>query len=354
VARANNQRDSIKPMSSYSTPNLILAAAIAWALWTPSRADTITLNDGGVTDLQVAVRDTSVSFANQIEDLFPPSLPFDGSNIAIQGASQGEATFHLGQDGFAISSSGARPGFIDSLANVQPVIFFSVSVDTLYTITGNLSVDDPGASGKYVALTTTLEDLTTPAVLFSSDQESFGVVDQSFALGGTAGNVANSLSGSAAGLLLAGHQYKLFYGASIYAANDGDPASFIGSFDLELNAQNAAYEWSGVLQPINADGASVFKLGRSVPVKFQLTGASAGITTAVARLSYAKINDNEPGPVNEADSTSAATAGNLFRYDMSSQQYIFNWSTTDLSPGSYQLAIDLGDGVTHTVRLALR
>ena len=37
-----------------------------------------------------------------------------------------------------------------------------------------------------------------------------------------------------------------------------------------------------MLQPINADGSSVFKAGSTVSVKFQLTGASAGITNATA------------------------------------------------------------------------
>jgi hypothetical protein len=112
------------------------------------------------------------------------------------------------------------------------------------------------------------------------------------------------------------------------------------------------YDWSGVLQPINADGTSVFKAGSTLPVKFQLTGASACITNAVAALSYAKVYDNVPGGVNEADSTSAATTGNLFRY--TGGQYLFNWSTKGLSPGIYQLQINLGDGVIRTVTIGLK
>jgi hypothetical protein len=45
---------------------------------------------------------------------------------------------------------------------------------------------------------------------------------------------------------------------------------------------SVAYAWSGVLQPINADGSSVFKAGSTVTVKFQLTDASACVTNAVA------------------------------------------------------------------------
>src|SRR5262249_37670485 len=110
-----------------------------------------------------------------------------------------------------------------------------------------------------------------------------------------------------------------------------------------------SYAWSGVLQPINADNSSVFKAGSTVSGKFALTGDSACISSAVATLGYARVSADVVGPVNEADSTSAATAGNQFRYDASSGQYVFNWSTKGLAVGSYELQIDLGDGVTRTV-----
>jgi hypothetical protein len=114
------------------------------------------------------------------------------------------------------------------------------------------------------------------------------------------------------------------------------------------------YAWSGILQPINADGSSIFKLGRTVPVKFQLTGASAGISNAVATLSVAKVSSNITGTYVEAVSTSAATTGNTFRYDSTSGQYIFNLSTSNLSTGTWQLLIDLHDGAARTVEISLR
>ena len=55
----------------------------------------------------------------------------------------------------------------------------------------------------------------------------------------------------------------------------------------------------------------------------------------------------------EAVSTSNATTGNLFRYDATSGQYVFNLNTKTLSAGSYQLRLDLGDGVTRTVGISL-
>lgn len=129
--------------------------------------------------------------------------------------------------------------------------------------------------------------------------------------------------------------------------------------DAAGNAASAAftvtvdYSWSNALTPINADGSSIFKLGSTVPVKFQLTGASAGITDATATVSYAKVSSGIAGSVYEAVSTSAGTTGNLFRYDATSGQYIFNWSTKGLDPGTYQISIVLGDGVTRSVQVSL-
>ena len=42
--------------------------------------------------------------------------------------------------------------------------------------------------------------------------------------------------------------------------------------------------------------------------------------------------------------TTRSTAAAAFRYDATSGQYVFNWSTKGLTAGTYQLRIDLADG----------
>jgi hypothetical protein len=114
------------------------------------------------------------------------------------------------------------------------------------------------------------------------------------------------------------------------------------------------YAWSGILQPINSDGSSIFKLGSTVPLKFKLTGDSAGIDDAVARISLAKISNGIEGTEVEGVSTSGATSGNLFRYDATNDQYIFNLGTKSLTVGTYRVKINLGDGQTRTLQFSLR
>jgi hypothetical protein len=107
---------------------------------------------------------------------------------------------------------------------------------------------------------------------------------------------------------------------------------------------NVAYAWSGFQQPINADGSSVFKLGSTVPVKFKPSGASAGITNAVASLSVAKMSNGIAGTEAEAVTKPDGDADNRFRYDASSGQYVFNLATKPFAKGTYQLRVDLHDG----------
>jgi hypothetical protein len=134
-----------------------------------------------------------------------------------------------------------------------------------------------------------------------------------------------------------------------------DPAGNASTASLQVTVNPLpAITWSGVLPPINADGSSVFKAGAVVSVQFQLTGASAGRTDLVARLSYSKVSNNVSGPINEADAPGQATSGNVFQYDSTTGQYYFNWSTKGLTAGTYELLIDLGDGNPHRVRLGLR
>jgi hypothetical protein len=89
-------------------------------------------------------------------------------------------------------------------------------------------------------------------------------------------------------------------------------------------------------------------------VTFQLTGASAGITNAVATLSVAQVSSTVTGTYIEAVSTAAATTGNAFRYDATSGQYIFNLATKGLSTGTWSLQIDLGDGASRTATISLK
>jgi hypothetical protein len=61
------------------------------------------------------------------------------------------------------------------------------------------------------------------------------------------------------------------------------------------------------------------------------------------------------GPVNEATSTSAADTGTTFRYSSVDDQYVYNLGTKGLTEGTWQLGVDLHDGIgIRTVPVGVR
>lgn len=101
------------------------------------------------------------------------------------------------------------------------------------------------------------------------------------------------------------------------------------------------YNYSGILQPIKADGSSTFKKNSTIPVKFQIADGSNYVKDAKATLTLVKVNNDGSEADAAVISTSAATEGNLFRYDLSDNQYIFNLGTKTLEEGKYKLVITI-------------
>jgi len=136
------------------------------------------------------------------------------------------------------------------------------------------------------------------------------------------------------------------YTFTVRVTDNGTPALFA---ERQFTV-GVGYTWTGLLAPVQAGGT--YKVGRTLPIKFQLTGASAGITDAQIRLVVYQVSNNVVGDPIDVETNSAATTGNLFRYV--NGEYVFNWSTAGLSAGTYQLQIDMGDGVVRAVNISLR
>jgi hypothetical protein len=157
---------------------------------------------------------------------------------------------------------------------------------------------------------------------------------------------------------------QLGLGTSTYEAHADDYATNHSSETRTYVADKYGSAFSGVLQPINADGSSRFKLGSTIPVKFTLTCHGTPVTNAVASLRLTQGDTAPDTGVDEAISTAASTTGNLFRYDPTGQQYIFNLttkvgytnpggSTAKFAQGTWTLSIVLGDGSVNNVKIQL-
>lgn len=113
------------------------------------------------------------------------------------------------------------------------------------------------------------------------------------------------------------------------------------------------YDYSGILPPYK-DGAA-YKMGRSIPVKFQLKDFDGNYITGVkAEIYVAKIDENVPGLEIPGTSTSKALKDNRFRYESSENLYIFNLDTKGLSAGTWRLILKFDDGTTKYSNIELQ
>jgi hypothetical protein len=112
-----------------------------------------------------------------------------------------------------------------------------------------------------------------------------------------------------------------------------------------------------ILQPVNADGTSVFKAGSTVPVQFRVcdsAGNSVGASGVVRRFTLTKkVSGTVVSAVNETPVST--TPDTSFRFDTTAQKWIFNLSTKNLATGTtYTYTIELSDGGTITFSFGLR
>jgi Beta-propeller repeat len=116
-----------------------------------------------------------------------------------------------------------------------------------------------------------------------------------------------------------------------------------------------------VLQPINTDGTSVFKLGSTVPTKFRVcdaNGSSVGIPGTVT--SYQLVAAGAATGLTVDEQVYSTAADTTFRWDPIGKQWIFNQATgknnATLSQANtvYRFRITLKDGSTIPFQYGLK
>jgi hypothetical protein len=144
-------------------------------------------------------------------------------------------------------------------------------------------------------------------------------------------------------------------GHTVYAVYLGD-GNFFGSTSatitvatLYLPAGTACLGSPGhqILQPVNADGSSTFKQGSTVPAKFRVCDINGNsIGTAGVVQSFVLVGVKTGTVMQSVDETvDSTTPDTAFRWDATSQQWIFNISTKTMGVNStYFFQIKLNDG----------
>lgn len=127
-------------------------------------------------------------------------------------------------------------------------------------------------------------------------------------------------------------------------------------FARELLAHIRSESTSGrsMLEPISADGSSVFKAGRTVPAKFivcDAAGLSIGTPGVVTGFNLIRIDYGTAS--NEV--SEAVTATNDMQFHWTGTHWMFNMSTAGLAPNrTYTYRIGLNDGTSIDFRFGLK
>ena len=113
-----------------------------------------------------------------------------------------------------------------------------------------------------------------------------------------------------------------------------------------------------ILQPVAADGSSVFKAGRTVPLKFRVgdaNGVSIGAPGTVTSLRIIGVISGAGATTTVDLPADSRTPDPIFRFDPTDQQWIFNLNTSGLTPGNtYVFRISLVDGSHIDFRFGVR
>ena len=59
-------------------------------------------------------------------------------------------------------------------------------------------------------------------------------------------------------------------------------------------------------------------------------------------------------PIDETVQTVSADSGSTYKYDLTAQQYMYNWKTPSTGGNYYQIGAKLDDGQTYYVNIGLR
>lgn len=249
---------------------------------------------------------------------------------------------------FSVSATDAEDGALTPNCDADSGGFFALGGP--HTV--SCSVTDSGGLSDGGSFTVTVVDTTAPVLSgMPADQAATATGSDGAVVSWTAPAATDTVDAGASTTCspASGSTFRL--GATTVSCTASDASGNTSA--AQTFTVTVTYSWSNYLQPINTDGSSTFKQGSTIPVKFALTGASAGVVDATARIHVAKVSNGVLGTEAEATTSTPASSGSLFRY--ADGQYVYNYGTKGLEAGTYRIRVDLGDGVTtRTVLVSLR
>lgn len=219
-----------------------------------------------------------------------------------------------------------------------------------------LTVRDGHGGEATDTVTVTIEDTTPPNLSLSTS--SIVVLLPS----ATASGASVSLAGVASASDACDPEVEITHNAPALFPVGSTIVTFTATDDCGLSSQKqlavrVGYNFLGFFNPVRNDGSSVFKSGRTVPIKFSLTAADGSVVSnATASIQVFRVLDIATGTVEEVtpDAAGQSNTDNLFRFDAASGQYIYNLKLTGYPAGTYRVSAIVSDGSQHEVVFSVR
>jgi hypothetical protein len=160
---------------------------------------------------------------------------------------------------------------------------------------------------------------------------------------------------------------------TLTATYSGD-ALFLGSSGSRQHSVLLPYNFTGFLSPLATAGtltapsdSGTGNFTKGVPIKWQLKDSSGNYLTNLSTTQILQATYYTGGVCTAGQATgttfmlyqptSGAAGGSTFRYDSSNNQFLFNWSTKQVTTGAgcYEIILQLNDGsATKATRINLQ
>jgi hypothetical protein len=302
-----------------------------------SNYQVVTANTGVLTVSQLALPVTVVG-ADKIYDgtTADPNTTFTVSpitkDVVTASGTANFVTSHVGTgievDGTNVSLSGADSGNY-AVGTVTPGHANIAAAKTSTSVTASPS---PSILGQSVTFTVTVTNSDTgiaPAagsVTFTDNGNPMGTGQ----LGSSSGNVT-TWTISTSSLTAGSHTIVATYSPTTdFAASSGTTKQVVN------------YNWSGFLTPVSLDRA--FKLGSTIPLKWQLTDASGNLITSPSAIKTITVSNGTSTFTLYANGVSSYTPGGS-ALNNDGTQYNLNWQTkSPFIVGTWTISLAVGDG----------
>jgi IPT/TIG domain-containing protein len=318
-----------------------MASPLTFAVETSGATQSVTVTD---------VAGNSATFTSQVVkiDTTPPTLTFGSASPAANAA---------GWNNTNVAVQFTAADALSGVAGTNPATSPLVLTAEGSAVTGTVTVMDVAGNSATFTSAAFKIDKTPPTLTMPTLAPSYafdGTVTLNFSTSDGLSGVGSSQATFNGSTVTSGTTVTLTKaGTNTFTLTATDGAGNTASQSTNFSV---LYNFIGFLQPILNDGSRVFLLGSTVPAKFQLTDArGALVSTATATLTVQKFSGSTSlsDPI-DAMPSGGANTGDLFRFDSSSGQYIYNLSTQPLSTGTWQLQVHLDDGAVLTVLIGLK